>query len=982
MPNKLIISCLFALVSFSSTAGEPLHAEELYKNSDHYKIAMRPDGKYIVSYDRDDDYDVIELIDPNKETSSKLIEVEHNSKTRISDLNWIDNQSIFVSFASRRNGIIKIDYSDGKSKAKWRLLEPEGRLVDSLPNIEGEVLFAHKGDARSDDLTVYKINIKDLYAGNFDSNFEFVEPLDDALYYRYDRQFNAMFSATFDDDEVMQWYFKLDDKDGEWIDYNSYELGEKFTPAIGFISDSKIAVLSNETTDLVSLVEFDLHSQEFGEVLFQHNRYDLTDAGLNPDGSIAYVTYFSHGLPTNQYFHSEHIRLNKSLKKSFPEQSVSVVQASLDDNALLVSVRGSDNPGQFYYFDVSAKKLTLVRNRYEVQQDVVYARAKSFDVKIDDDTYIEAILTLPTSNDNGVLIVNPHGGPVGVRDYAVFNRNNQYLASRGYAVLNVNFRGSSGFGKEFLQRGKEQFGQLIEQDISAVVSKVEQEHNFERMCSMGSSYGGYSAMMLAIYHPDKYECVISNFGIYDLPHLFNASNLKTQPEFQEKVAEIVGDFDESLKDVSPIFFAEKLQAPVLLMAGEKDTIADFEQANRMKYRLKQLGKDMEYLFYANTGHGHKYWSGDRHEIAYIDDFIRRKLDLPLPEASKDNDALAYDKVVIADAFEFDDNVANDEHKAAKYYQQAADLGHARAMFNIGSYYHRGIVYQEDIEQAVHWYQKSSDAGRASASIRLGDIYQQGQYVETDYDKSYQYYQQAQQQETHYGQLYIAQAQCLGQGVEFDFEQCMAKLFYQDLPEHERRWVEKKYLGTQRSVISTILWQAQFDDEQLAKIQQTMKEKYKLDIIDVAVDEVESGVFKPEYYRGDYQYSKIEDGTTRFTVEKDVRFGTTITLEANEDLKSKYKSNTMLVVHWLPPKEINEYESLYLVNTDLQRRLHLDKKLSKEELLIPGDWTLEVRSLTGTVLHTQTFNLTADEESQINQQISSDENTATEKVVSE
>lgn len=147
----------------------------------------------------------------------------------------------------------------------------------------------------------------------------------------------------------------------------------------------------------------------------------------------------------------------------------------------------------------------------------------------------------------------------------------QYYVSRGFSVLRVNFRGSAGFGKSFQQSGVGQFGQQIEQDISAAVKLVREKYAFDNMCAMGASYGGYSSMMLAIKHPDDYDCVIAAYGVYDLPYMYNASNIEIQNNFRSAVSKVVGEYNDKLYDVSPVYLIDQIKVPVHLLPARMMT---------------------------------------------------------------------------------------------------------------------------------------------------------------------------------------------------------------------------------------------------------------------------------------------------------------------------------------------------------------------------------------------------------------------------
>ncbi|MDU0353667.1 prolyl oligopeptidase family serine peptidase [Paraglaciecola aquimarina] len=181
----------------------------------------------------------------------------------------------------------------------------------------------------------------------------------------------------------------------------------------------------------------------------------------------------------------------------------------------------------------------------------------------------------------------PHGGPIGPRDINSFNSQVQFLTNRGYSVLQVNYRGSRGFGRAFKNSGRGQWGRKIEQDISTAVEQVTKQTSFKHTCAIGASYGGYSSVMLAILHPKQYDCVVARFGVFDLPLIFNDRNTKKSDYLQKVWSKVVGEYTPKLKDYSPVYFADLLKAPILITAGRLDTRASFEHSNRLKYVLEK-----------------------------------------------------------------------------------------------------------------------------------------------------------------------------------------------------------------------------------------------------------------------------------------------------------------------------------------------------------------------------------------------------------
>src|SRR5690606_16534423 len=194
---------------------------------------------------------------------------------------------------------------------------------------------------------------------------------------------------------------------------------------------------------------------------------------------------------------------------------------------------------------------------------------------------IEAFLTLPEGDGRRPLIVMPHGGPVGVSDHLHFDRDVQFLASLGYAVLRVNFRGSAGYGKAFREAGYHSQGTLIEDDIDAALAQALQDHPLDasRMCTLGFSYGGYSALIAAARAPTRYRCAISVAGVSDRLLFFTASDSARTAEGRKILETIIGDPSTQTRqmiETSPVYRYQDIRIPVMLVHGAKDQRVDIE----------------------------------------------------------------------------------------------------------------------------------------------------------------------------------------------------------------------------------------------------------------------------------------------------------------------------------------------------------------------------------------------------------------------
>jgi len=234
---------------------------------------------------------------------------------------------------------------------------------------------------------------------------------------------------------------------------------------------------------------------------------------------------------------------------------------------------------------------------------------------------IPAYLTLPRGKEARALplIVLPHGGPF-LRDDWEYDPIVQFLANRGYVVLQPQFRGSTGYGKAFVESGYGQWGRKMQDDLDDGIDWLVRAGKVDprRVCIMGGSYGGYAALWGAIRNPEKYRCAVSYAGVSDLPAQLrqNRKSFSATRYFREWRTKVAGEGKVDLKTVSPIAFADKLKVPVLIAHGEEDSVVAASQSHAMVKALTKAKANVTSVFYKNGWHG---WGN----AADMEDFLRR-----------------------------------------------------------------------------------------------------------------------------------------------------------------------------------------------------------------------------------------------------------------------------------------------------------------------------------------------------------------------
>jgi dipeptidyl aminopeptidase/acylaminoacyl peptidase len=305
----------------------------------------------------------------------------------------------------------------------------------------------------------------------------------------------------------------------------------------------------------------------------------------------------------------------QALQRAFPNQRVDVVSASDDGRLVVLRVDSDVNPGDYYLFDTATKHADFLRAGRAWINPQAMRPKEPFTLQARDGLQLQGYLTRPAGDGPHPMVVLPHGGPHFVRDSWEFDWEAQLLASRGYAVLQVNYRGSGGYGMDFQSAGYRQWGAKMQDDVTdATRWAIEQKiAPADRICIYGGSYGGFAALMGVAREPDLYRCAIGYAGVYDLPLMWEAGDIPDSRGGRAFLERVLGSDVAQLRARSPVYNAQNIKASVLLIHGKVDGRADYEHAKRMRAALEQNQKKVEWLALGGEGHG-VYDEDSRREV--------------------------------------------------------------------------------------------------------------------------------------------------------------------------------------------------------------------------------------------------------------------------------------------------------------------------------------------------------------------------------
>jgi dipeptidyl aminopeptidase/acylaminoacyl peptidase len=380
---------------------------------------------------------------------------------------------------------------------------------------------------------------------------------------------------------------------------------EKLLPVAG--SDKGYAI-ANKATGRYGVYRYDFVTNNLGEAVFEHEEVDVDSVGFSPrtgdPDSVSYADDRDRVAWLDPAMKAIQARIDRLL----PGAVNRIVSRDALDRRMVVWSGGASDPGTYYVFDRTKGELRELARPYAALDGRPLAPVQSVRYPARDGLAIPAYLTLPLGRPaKGLpLIVMPHGGPF-IRDKWTYEPWAQFLANRGYAVLQPNFRGSTGYGKAFVEAASGQFGRKMQDDLDDGVSWLAERGTVDpkRVCILGASYGGYAAMWGAVRNPDVYRCAISFAGISDVGEMlrFDRSQWIAQRYYRDWRDRIRGEGGFDLARVSPIARAAEIRIPLLIAHGQKDGNVPFAQSKKLHEALLRANVPHEFVAYPEEGHG-------------------------------------------------------------------------------------------------------------------------------------------------------------------------------------------------------------------------------------------------------------------------------------------------------------------------------------------------------------------------------------------
>lgn len=579
-----------------------IEVKDFFKNPEMSTFRISPDGQYI-SYRAP--WKNRMNIFVRKMGADEAIQVTRDTIRDVGGYFWKGDRIIYSrDINGDENYIVfsaSIDGSDVKALTPQKGVR--AGTMDDLHNIEGmeQHIMVQMNQRNPQIFDPYLVNvatgeIKPLY--NNKENFE-NWITDHAGVIR-------IATRTDGTDQVM--YHRATAKD-PFVEFKRVGFKDSFNPLFFTFDNKNLYVSSNlNGRDKNAIVEYDLASDKEVKEIFANADYDVSNLDYSRKRKVLTMVTWTGSKEERHFLDDQTKALYDKLASNFEGYEYWAYGENDDETMFMVWAGNDRQPGKYYFYDATGDKLEEVATLRPWIDETQMAEMKPISYQSRDGLTIHGYLTLPKGREakNLPVVVNPHGGPW-ARDGWGFNSEAQLLANRGYAVLQMNFRGSTGYGREFWTKSFKQWGKTMQDDITDGVEWLKKEGiaDPDRIAIYGGSYGGYATLAGITFTPELYACAVDYVGVSNLFTFMNTVPPYWEP-FKKMMYEMVGDPKADslmMRKASPVFHVDKIQCPLFIAQGATDPRVNKDESDQVVEALKARGVEVQYLLKENEGHG-------------------------------------------------------------------------------------------------------------------------------------------------------------------------------------------------------------------------------------------------------------------------------------------------------------------------------------------------------------------------------------------
>ena len=580
--------------------------EDFFRNSERTGYQLSPDGSYI-SYMAPYKDRLNVFVRRVDETDEHAIRITNETERSVAGYMWADNQRLLYmkDTAGDENYQLYGVHRDGSDDRAYTAFDGvRTSLIDDLEEQPGVVMIG-MNKRNPEVFDPYRLNIETgeltLLAENPGNIQGWMTDHDGRL---------RVATAIVDGVNTQILYRDTEDEPFRPV------LTTNFRDVVSFMEftpdNKEVYAATNLHRDKTILVRMNPATCEELEVLYENERYDIASISYSRKRKKLLSVYCTgHKEPVRHYFDAEEEQLRQRIKAHFPNQRYGIADTDKAEENYLIYVGGDRTRGSYWHYNAltdEAKKIAdlapwIKSDEMNAMHPVCYTTR--------DGLQIEAYLTLPDGLTPDTakqlpVVVNPHGGPW-ARDCWGYSSEVQFLSNRGYAVFQMNFRGSTGYGRHFLEASYKQWGLKMQDDITDGVKWLIEQGiaNPNRIAIYGGSYGGYATLAGLTFTPDLYACGIDYVGVSNLFTFMQTIPPYWRPMLEmmyEQVGHPEHDADQ-LAATSPALHADKIKVPLFVAQGANDPRVNKSESDQMVEALRQRGVVVEYMVKDNEGHG-------------------------------------------------------------------------------------------------------------------------------------------------------------------------------------------------------------------------------------------------------------------------------------------------------------------------------------------------------------------------------------------
>ena len=605
--------CLFALtIAAPGHAGEPAAPPKRYEVRDFFGNPERsgyqisPDGRtlsFMAPYQRRRNLHVIALPKGGGAPDfAKAKRLTSETARDIAGYFWKGDGHILYAkdFGGDENyHVVSVDVKTGDVKDLTPIQKIRASIVDDLRDDPRHVLVQHN-QRNAEIFDVYQI---DVQTGE---SVRVAENPGNITGWVTDHK-GAVRAATTTDGVNSSLLYRATEKD-PFKTVLTTDFRTTVAPLFFTFDNQSLYVLSNRDRDKTALVILDPNTAKEGKPLFEDAEVDLSGANYSRKRKVLTTADYETWKSQRHCFDKATRVIYEKLEKQLPGYDVSITSENLAENTFIVAATSDRTPGGRYLYHAATNKLAKLGDVNTHINPADMAAMKPVTYTSRDGLKINGYLTLPAGREakNLPVIINPHGGPW-ARDSWEFNPEVQFLANRGFAVFQMNYRGSTGYGRAFWEKSFKQWGKKMQDDITDGVNYLVQEGiaDPKRVGLYGGSYGGYATLAGVTFTPDLYAAAVDYVGVANL-----FTFMKTIPPYWapylKMMQEMVGDPEqdkELLTAASPVFHVDQIKTPLFIAQGANDPRVNKNESDQMVEALKKRGITVQYMVKDNEGHG-------------------------------------------------------------------------------------------------------------------------------------------------------------------------------------------------------------------------------------------------------------------------------------------------------------------------------------------------------------------------------------------